>query len=88
LLQSDEELQSAVERARAFERRHDPRLRVGVYDHYPTVLADMMIVPPKDIDRQIEVDPRAPAISRRDEARGRAPGISGLSPSVRVVPAG
>lgn len=48
LLRSDEELQSAVERARAFERRHDPQQRVSVYDQYLNVLADMTIVPPKD----------------------------------------
>jgi hypothetical protein len=63
LLQSHEELQSAVERAQAFERRHDPRQRVGVYDQYLTVLADMMIVRPKGIDEQIDVNPPASAMS-------------------------
>jgi hypothetical protein len=35
-LQSDEELQAAVERARAFERRHadDHQRRVGAYDRF------------------------------------------------------
>ena len=77
MLQSDEELQLAVERARAFERRHDPQLRVGVYDHYLVVLADMMIVPPKVIDHQTEINPPTSAMSPRDEALGRAPVISG-----------
>jgi hypothetical protein len=62
LLQSQEELQSAVERAQAFERRYDPRLRGGVYDQYLTVLADMMILQPKDIDGQTEVNPPASAM--------------------------
>jgi hypothetical protein len=63
LLQSDEELQSAVERARAFERRHDPHLRVGVYDQYLSVLADMTIVPPEDIERGTDADARASTTS-------------------------
>jgi Mg2+/Co2+ transporter CorB len=64
LLQSAEELRSAVERAQAFERRHDPQLRVGVYDQYLTVLADIMIVRPKDIDEEIDVSPpAAPALT-------------------------
>jgi hypothetical protein len=62
LLQSHEELQSAVERAQAFERRYSPRLREGVYDQYLTVLADMMILQQKDIDGQTEVNPPAAAI--------------------------
>jgi hypothetical protein len=77
LLQSDEELQSAVERARAFERRHHPKQRIGVYDQYLTVLADMMVGPPNDLDRQIEEDPPASAMLRHDEALRRPPVISG-----------
>jgi hypothetical protein len=62
LLQSHEELQLAVERAQAFERRYDPRMRDGVYDQYLTVLADMMILQPKDIDGQTELNPPASAV--------------------------
>jgi len=47
VLQSNEELQSAIERAQAFERRDEYERRVGAYDRYLNMLAQVMRMPPE-----------------------------------------
>ena len=55
LLQSNEELQSAIERARAFERRDDYERRVGAYDRSLNMLANMVRMAPVDIDEEVRI---------------------------------
>jgi hypothetical protein len=52
VLQSNEELQSAIERARAFERRDEYERRVGAYDRYLNMLALIMRMPPEDTEEE------------------------------------
>jgi hypothetical protein len=47
VLQSNEELESAIERARAFERRDEYERRAGAYDRYLNMLAHIMRMPPE-----------------------------------------
>ena len=53
LLQTDEELQSAIDRARAFERRDNYVRRVGTYDRYLNLLANVVSMPSEDIDEEV-----------------------------------
>lgn len=52
VLQSNEELQSAIERARAFERRDEYERRVGAYDRYLNMLAHIMRMPPEGTEEE------------------------------------
>lgn len=52
VLQSNEELQSAIERARAFERRDEYERRVGAYDRYLNMLAQVMRMPPEHTEEE------------------------------------
>jgi hypothetical protein len=48
VLQSTEELQSAIERARAFQRRDARERPVGAHDRCLKMLADIVRMPPED----------------------------------------
>ena len=49
---TNEELQSAIERARAFERRDEYERRVGAYDRYLNMLAQVMRMPPEHTEEE------------------------------------
>jgi hypothetical protein len=51
LLQSDEELQSAIDRARAFERKDEYERRVG--EAFARLLAAVVHLPSEDIDVEV-----------------------------------
>jgi hypothetical protein len=77
LLHNDEELQAAVERARAFERRDDYRQRrAGVYDHFLSPEAVVAPITP--------IDKRGVAIVQMVPPLRKATIVEGLEDEVNV----
>jgi len=55
LLQSAEELQSAIERARAFQRRDARERPVRTHDRCLNMLADIVRMPPEDTGAEARI---------------------------------